>query len=295
MNLFKQIADKAQKDIMYEKMSFQDWKVAVDPKVRGSWNLHELLPKGMDFFILTSSIAGIVGQATQINYAAGNTYQDALAKYRLSMGEKAVSLDLGLLATGGLLSQNEKLLDRLASENVYTVLSVPELLSLFEHFCDPGLAIGKIPSQIVSGIVNPSLHDRQGDDSFPTAFFHPFWSQTLAQRGSGNKESEGDTEGVVNVSRSLAEAGSVAEMSEIVAGALADQICSLVLTPRASINLEEPLHTAGADSLSAVYLRNWIMKQVAVDVAVFDILGDMSIFALGNFIASELRASKAIC
>ncbi|KAK7744554.1 Type I Iterative PKS [Cytospora paraplurivora] len=280
-------------DIMYEKMSFQDWKVAIDPKTQGSWNLHEQLPKGMDFFILTSSISGIMGQATQINYAAGNTYQDALAKYRLSIGEKGVSLDLGILATGGLVSQNEGLAGRLAAENVYTVLSEPEILALLDHFCDPNLRIEEIPSQIVTGFINPSLQDPRSSN-FPAAFSHPFWSQTLTRRG-GVEDSKRDTGGgVVELSRLMAEAGSAAKTSEIVAGALADQISSLVMTPRSNINMEEPLHTAGADSLSAVYLRNWIMKQFAVEVAVFDILGDMSITALGNSITKEWRAARDI-
>lgn len=276
---------------MYERMSFQDWRVAIDPKTRGSWNLHEQLPKGMDFFILTSSISGIMGQATQINYAAGNTYQDALARYRLSIGEKGVSLDLGVLATGGLVSQNEGLAERLAAENVYTVLSEPEILALLDHFCDPGLRIDETPSQIVTGLIDPSLQDPRSSN-FPAAFSHPFWSQTLTRRG-GDEESNLDTGGgVVELSRLMAEAGSAAKLSEVVAGALADQISSLVMTPRSNINMKEPLHAAGADSLSAVYLRNWIMKQFAVEVAVFDILGDMSITALGNSITKEWRAAR---
>ncbi|KAI1662268.1 putative polyketide synthase [Daldinia decipiens] len=280
------------KDIMYDKMSFEDWKVAVDPKVSGSWNLHNLLPKGMDFFILTSSITGIMGQATQINYSSGNTYQDALARYRLAIGEKAVSLDLGLLSTGGLLSQNKGLAERFAAENVYTVLSESDILALFDHFCDPNLGLDQIPAQIVSGIINPSLQDRRSP-SFPLAFHHPFWSHTLVQ--SGNGQETGDSpDATVSVGRTLISASSVAEMGGIVAGALADHICSLVRTPRENIDLEEPLRMAGADSLSAVYLRNWIKKEFAVDVAVFDILGDMSIIALGNSIASEWREARIV-
>ncbi|ROV87828.1 hypothetical protein VMCG_10550 [Cytospora schulzeri] len=283
----------ALKDIMYEKMSFQDWKVAIDPKTQGSWNLHELLPKGMDFFILVSSISGIMGQATQINYAAGNTYQDSLARYRLSIGEKAVSLDLGILATGGLVSQKEGLAERLAAENVYTILSEPEILALFEYFCNPSLRIDEIPSQIVTGFINPSLQDSRSSN-FPPAFSHPFWSQTLTRRG-GDEKSKRDTGGdIIGLCRLMAETGCAAKISEIVSGALADQICSLVMTPRSNINMEEPLHTAGADSLSAVYLRNWIMKQFAVEVAVFDILGDMSIVALGNYITKEWLAARDI-
>lgn len=276
---------------MYEKMNLEDWQTAVKPKAQGSWNLHKLLPKGMDFFILASSISGIMGQATQINYAAGNTYQDALARHRQSIGEKAVSLDLGILATGGLVSQNKGLAKRLAAEHVYTVLSEPEILALFEYFCDPNLRTDANPAQIISGIMNPSSQDSRSSN-FPPAFSHPFWSHTLTRSSAGDKLGQDSTGKFIDIAKSMEEAGSPAERNEIVAAALADQICGLVMTPRSNINMEEPLHTAGADSLSAVYLRNWIMKKFAVDVAVFDILGDMSILALSNLIIRERQASQ---
>lgn len=280
------------KDIVYENMSFEDWKVAVNPKTHGSWNLHCLLPKGMDFFILTSSISGIMGQATQINYASGNTYQDALAKYRLARGEKAVSLDLGILATGGLVSHNEGLAERLAAENVYTMLSESEILALFQHFCDPRLRINEIPSQIVSGFTNPASQDSQSSN-IPPAFSHPFWSQTLTQRDSDDSSKQ-DRSGSIELCHALEDADSFAQMSEIMAVALADQLCNLTMTSRSEISMDEPLHVAGADSLSAVYLRNWIMRQFAVEVAVFDILGDMSIVALGNLIIKDWLAARSV-
>jgi hypothetical protein len=51
-----------------------------------AWNLHHCLPRDMDFFILLSSVAGLVGNRGQANYAAGNTFQDALASHRVSLG-----------------------------------------------------------------------------------------------------------------------------------------------------------------------------------------------------------------
>jgi len=244
--------------------------------------LHELLPKGMDFFILVSSITGIMGQATQINYAAGNTYQDALARYRLSIGEKAISLDLGILLTGGLLSQNQGLSRRLHAEGIYAPLSESQILTLFEHICGSQLNTDPVPSQIITGIISPSQQNRRATN-FPMAFLQPFWSHTLVIRG-GLKSQQSHPE---DTSPGLAKAGSFAEQSEMAANALASQFCSLSLTPRARIKLGEPLHTVGVDSLSAVYLRNWIMKQFGVDVPVFDILGDSSIMALGSIIAQE--------
>ncbi|THC88924.1 hypothetical protein EYZ11_011625 [Aspergillus tanneri] len=64
-------------------MTYSDFSAAVRPKVVGSLNLHNaFLTQHLDFFILLSSAAGIVGNSGQANYAAGCTFQDALARYR---------------------------------------------------------------------------------------------------------------------------------------------------------------------------------------------------------------------
>lgn len=48
-------------------MTLEDWNTSTDPKVRGTWNLHSLRPNGLDFFILFSSIVGIIGGPGQGN------------------------------------------------------------------------------------------------------------------------------------------------------------------------------------------------------------------------------------
>ncbi|TGO34128.1 hypothetical protein BHYA_0211g00120 [Botrytis hyacinthi] len=81
-------------DSSFEGMDINKFHAATKSKVDGSWNLHTLLPSGMDFFVILSSIAGIIGSFGQSNHCAGNTYQDGLADYRISNGQKAISLDL---------------------------------------------------------------------------------------------------------------------------------------------------------------------------------------------------------
>ncbi|WP_218081869.1 type I polyketide synthase [Anthocerotibacter panamensis] len=84
----------------------QDWERfarVLAPKVQGAWHLHRLtrdLP--LDFFVLFSSIAALLGSPGQGNYTAANAFLDALAHRRRAEGLPALSVNWGPWAEGGM-------------------------------------------------------------------------------------------------------------------------------------------------------------------------------------------------
>ncbi|MGZ8868875.1 MAG: beta-ketoacyl synthase N-terminal-like domain-containing protein, partial [Thermoanaerobaculia bacterium] len=58
-------------------------RTVMAPKVQGSWNLHRLTRGAeLDFFVLFSSIAAVLGNPGQGDYAAANSFMDQFALYR---------------------------------------------------------------------------------------------------------------------------------------------------------------------------------------------------------------------
>ena len=80
-------------------LTWSQFERVMHPKVAGAWNLHRQTDN-LDFFVMFSSAAGLLGSLGQANYAAANACLDTLAEYRRAMGQPAVSIAWGPWAVG---------------------------------------------------------------------------------------------------------------------------------------------------------------------------------------------------
>ncbi|KAK7088495.1 hypothetical protein V1264_022408 [Littorina saxatilis] len=88
-------------DKSFLTMDIVSFDKALSPKVRGVWNLHNLTKTmGLDYFVMHSSVASVVGNGGQSNYAVGNAFLDGMSNYRRHLGLAAQAINWGALDTG---------------------------------------------------------------------------------------------------------------------------------------------------------------------------------------------------
>lgn len=267
-------------------MSYEDWTQSLGAKVHGSWNLHEALPKGMDFFVLLSSLCGIIGNGGQSNYAAGNTFQDALAHYRVNLGEKATAIDLGIVLSTGFVAENQRIMDHLMGLNLFSPISQDELFALFDLYCNPSMKLmDPVQCQVTMGLELGHDQRSKGWD-VSVVWQQPLFRQLQEMVSAGTsisntKEQDQDLKAQITGATSLASAA--ATISE----ALRTKISRVLGISRDQITLDSRVESYGVDSLVAVELRNWLAKEADADIAIFELLGAATFSTVGMVAANK--------
>ncbi|KDB25511.1 hypothetical protein H109_02623 [Trichophyton interdigitale MR816] len=109
-----------------------------DPKAKGAWHLHQATKSmELDFFVLISSLASLVGIPGQLAYSAANQFLDNLAHHRRNVGLTALSLNYGVMGNfAGIFKNSEHDAEELVEFNMMRGLfpmSLPEVLTALEE------------------------------------------------------------------------------------------------------------------------------------------------------------------
>ncbi|AFZ33410.1 polyketide synthase (plasmid) [Gloeocapsa sp. PCC 7428] len=89
-------------DGVMQQMTWERFAKVLYPKMLGAWHLHTLTQdQPLDFFVLFSSAASLLGSPGQANHVAANTFLDALAHYRQAQGLPGLSINWGAWSVVG--------------------------------------------------------------------------------------------------------------------------------------------------------------------------------------------------
>ncbi|KAF4098085.1 hypothetical protein G5714_022093 [Onychostoma macrolepis] len=130
-------------DGLIERLDKSLYEKVMRPKVNGVLNLHRAtIQCSLDYFVCYSSISAFIGNPSQTNYAAANTFMDTFCQYRRNTGLSGQSINWGALNLGLLL--NKVHIQRFLEEKGIMLLEIPEIHESLEQ-C---LLINK-PQQVV--------------------------------------------------------------------------------------------------------------------------------------------------
>ncbi|KAL4860853.1 hypothetical protein BDV12DRAFT_208748 [Aspergillus spectabilis] len=269
-------------DSIFEILTFQQWDKTLQAKVKTTQNLHEQLPPDLDFFILLSSMAGIVGSISQANYAAGNTFQDAFSSYRRSIGQRAASIDLGYMTDVGIIAETESYASRAQQLSDLGSVRESEFLALLEFYCDPALEHTRTNRQVLVGVVSPAQLLARGIQP-PTwlqerNLFHTLPLEQGLRDAAGLQSAAGATAAstvatTADYRNAFKQAGSASAATTVVMNGLAQKLSRALGVAVEEIDMQRSLALQGVDSLLAVDLRLWISRSFDADVSALDIVG----------------------
>ncbi|MEU2251515.1 SDR family NAD(P)-dependent oxidoreductase, partial [Streptomyces sp. NPDC019224] len=152
-------------DVTVEGLTRDRLEAVLRTKAESAAHLHELTAGSeLSDFVLFSSVVGVTGNAGQANYAAANTYLDALAHHRRAHGLPAVSLAWGLWdrpeGMSGTLGATE--LARWARSGLGP-LSVADGLALLD-----AALTGEDPAPVLVRFDTPALRARAEQGALPS-------------------------------------------------------------------------------------------------------------------------------
>ena len=288
------------RDSLFFNMTHAYWNEAVAPKVTATRNLHDLLPPTLTFLVILSSTSGVIGNQGQLNYAAGNTYQDALATYRSTrLGLKTYSINLTLVDDINSTAVSPAAAARLRDAGKVLPLKIRGLKALLDIYCDPAIDLPNAEQcQPILGIDAPA--NVKAKRLEPSHFLsEPAWSQlwqiapSPALRPFAAAAAAATISSPEDYSAAFRAASDENEAATVVSDMLVKKLARSLGTPEENIDRGQPLFEYGMDSLLAVEVRNSIQRAFGVDMPVFEILSDQATFNnLGKNVAKRQWEDK---
>ncbi|KAM6478067.1 putative PKS-NRPS protein [Trichoderma sp. SZMC 28011] len=269
-------------DRSFGELTAKDFRTVFGPKVDGTKNLDELFhDQPLDFFIMFSSLASIVGNRGQSNYVAANLFMSTIAEQRRRRGLAASVIHIGMVLGVGYVSSTGIYESTLRQYN-YMPIPEQDFLDMFSE----AIVVGRLESEhspdLITGLNRHSLlEDVQ----------RPFWHEDLKfchHTLTEVRKVESTTTNNMSLAQRLAQATSSEEAEELIQEGFCTKLERMLQAAKGSIQVSQSLMNLGVDSLIAVEIRSWFLKELDVDVPVLKVLSGASVTDLSKEAASKV-------
>ncbi|KAH8166023.1 hypothetical protein CIB48_g2204 [Xylaria polymorpha] len=300
------------RDHLFTEMPFEDWEAVIAPKVQGTWNLHNALSdQPLDFFVLFSSFAGLIGQRGQANYASASTFLDAFVQFRHRLGLPASVLDVGAVADVGFVAERPELIqyfkttshyflqeqDVLDSVELAIRKSRPSLREPHDTFIsDSQVALAMRSTIPLSSPQNRNVWRRDARLSLYRTLEAQAGSDGAAT-GEAAAATDDDEDAEIRRLLAAAEADVSAVTQDAFVAQLAQRIgvafFNFMMKPIDELDITAPFATLGIDSLVAIEVRNWLRLRLAIELSLLEIMRSESVLALARYGAKKWASKLA--
>ncbi|MGI9181141.1 MAG: beta-ketoacyl reductase, partial [Longimicrobiaceae bacterium] len=250
--------------------------VAMAPKVQGAWNLHRLtLGAALDFFVLFSSAAALLGTPGQANYAAANAFLDALAHHRRARGLPALSINWGTWSGIGLAAAQSNRGARLAEQGLRSLSPAQGIAALGRILTTEAAQLGVMRFDVARWC---ELHPAAAASPFLSILRAPVESDAATRRPSGG------------IRQAILDA-SPREREELMEAHLRERVAQVLRLAPSRVVLGAPLKQQGMDSLMTLELRNRLESDLEIPVSATAIWNYPTISLLARHLVEQLSSS----
>ena len=248
------------------------------PKIAGAWHLHRAtrtLP--LDYFILFSSVATLMGNVGQGNYAAANAFLDGLAHYRRAQGLPATSVNWGVLKDVGMAAREPAVLEFLERMGLRGFTPAQALEGL-------NRVLGQNPVQI--GIMDLDW-SQWGQTQWALAR-SPRFHHLVSAVNNGHEDDR-----VSRLLRMLSRMDEGARML-VLQNLVAGQVARALRLPLDKLDVHQPLMDMGMDSLTGFELLTVIQSVLGVEISPMELMRGVSVVQLSRSLHDKLAPQEAV-
>ncbi|KAL7623018.1 hypothetical protein AAE478_006697 [Parahypoxylon ruwenzoriense] len=270
-------------DGLMESMNHESYVSTIRAKVKGTWNIHNALKSAnarLDYFVLLSSAAGIVGSRGQAAYAAANTFLDGFASCRVAQGLPGVSLDLTAVTGAGYIAENASREDEIIKNFGGQSVSEAEVLALL------AVAIsGKCGAQCLTGLkLVPSAAG-----ALPYYAEDPRFAHLKAAAMAEIQAAGSESGPVVSYRSAFRAAASHDEACQVAVQGVLEKLSEVLSVARDDVDAQRSMASYGLDSLTAIEVRNWITRELGATLEILELLTSANVTDLAELIVSRTK------